>query len=40
MELLLQHQRESLPVPEEVVKAAAWNTGLYGYKIMEILFQH
>ena len=40
MEVLLQHQGESLPVSEEVVKAAAENTGFHGYKIMEVLLQH
>ena len=40
MELLLQHQRESLPVSGEAVKAAAGNTGQFGYKIMKVLLQH
>ena len=40
MEVLFEHQGESLPVSEEVVKAAAQNLGFFGYKIMKVLFQH
>ena len=39
MELLLWHRRESLPVSDEMVNAAAGNFQ-YGYKIMKLLFQH
>ena len=33
-------ERESLPVSGEAVKAAAENTGQFGYKTMEVLLQH
>ncbi|XHG03009.1 hypothetical protein AWENTII_006331 [Aspergillus wentii] len=37
---LLLHRGESLPVSEDVVKAAAANGGSIGYEIMQLLLEH